>query len=42
MAGGYLNREAVDKDSKPVDKTKERFEDILWALVNTKEFLFNH
>jgi len=37
-----LTREAVDEEGKPVDITKERYEDILWALANTKEFLFNH
>jgi hypothetical protein len=42
VAISYLNRDAVDKDGKVVDKMKERYEDILWALVNTKEFLFNH
>ncbi len=42
VALAYLAREAVDKEGKPADKTKERYEDILWALANTKEFLFNH
>ena len=42
IAVKYLNRPALDKDGKTVDMTKERYEDILWALVNTKEFLFNH
>ena len=42
VALAYLTRESLDKDGKPADKTKERYEDILWALANTKEFLFNH
>ena len=42
VALAYLARKAVDKEGKPADKTKERYEDILWALANTKEFLFNH
>jgi hypothetical protein len=32
---------AVDHITKS-DKTKEAYEDIVWALINTKEFLFNH
>ena len=42
VAVSYLNRIAVGKEGEPIDKIKERYEDILWALVNTKEFLFNH
>lgn len=41
----YLAEARVDKDGKPVDPQKaatENFQDLVWALINTKEFLFNH
>lgn len=41
----YLNEPAVGLDGKPVDAQKagrENFQDLIWALINTKEFLFNH
>ena len=41
----YLNESNVGADGKPVDATKanrEKFQDLIWALINTKEFLFNH
>ncbi len=42
VALAYLATEITDKEGKVLDKIKERYEDILWALANTKEFLFNH
>jgi hypothetical protein len=42
MAVDYVNREIEDDKGvkKPVAK-KEAYEDVVWALFNTKEFLFN-
>ena len=34
--------EKADDEMTPEKAEQEAFEDILWALVNTKEFLFNH
>ena len=42
VAISYLNRAVAGKEGKGAKIMKERYEDILWALVNTKEFLFNH
>jgi hypothetical protein len=43
LARAHLERAIKDKDGKekPADR-KASFEDIIWALFNTKEFLFNH
>jgi hypothetical protein len=41
----YFNEPVVGADGKPGDaaaSTRENFQDLIWALVNTKEFLFNH
>jgi Protein of unknown function (DUF1549)/Protein of unknown function (DUF1553) len=41
----YLAEAAVGADGKPVDLNKakrEKFQDLIWALINSKEFLFNH
>ncbi len=41
----YLNEPQLDNEGKPVDPqkaTRENFQDLIWALINTKEFLFNH
>lgn len=42
---GYLAETPLDAAGKPVDPqraARENFQDLIWALVNTKEFLFNH
>jgi hypothetical protein len=43
FARRYLTREKRDGsgNSHPVSK-REAYEDVVWALINTKEFLFNH
>ncbi len=41
----YLTEPRVDANGQPMDVQKansESFQDLIWALVNTKEFLFNH
>ncbi len=41
----YFSQPADDAEGKPVDPTvaaRENFQDLIWALVNTKEFIFNH
>ena len=35
----------VDANGKPIEGAKvlhENYQDLVWALINTKEFLFNH
>ncbi|MGE0756573.1 MAG: DUF1549 and DUF1553 domain-containing protein [Pirellulaceae bacterium] len=44
-AVAYLGEPLLDTAGKPVEAgraRREKYEDLLWALMNTKEFLFNH
>jgi hypothetical protein len=41
----YLAEAPLDAAGNPVDPqraARENFQDLIWALINTKEFLFNH
>ncbi len=43
IAVGYLEKAIADKQDKDKPAAqRSALEDILWALINTKEFLFNH
>lgn len=45
IAEAYVARSRFDAAGKPLDpQTSKRqgYEDLLWALINTKEFLYNH
>ncbi|MCA9131773.1 MAG: DUF1553 domain-containing protein [Planctomycetales bacterium] len=44
-ATAYVAEPRVDAAGKPLDAVralKENYEDLIWALISTKEFLFNH
>jgi len=42
-AQGYLARKAAGKSGAELETAQRAaWEDLLWALINTKEFLFNH
>lgn len=45
IAQAHLDKPRTDADGQPLDTVQSRrqaFEDLLWALMNTKEFLYNH
>jgi hypothetical protein len=41
----YLAEPRLDANDEPIDEQaalRENFQDLIWAVINTKEFLFNH
>ena len=45
IAKNYLVEKRVDKSGKPLADSaalRVNLQDLLWALINTKEFMFNH
>lgn len=45
IAETHLLKPRIDATGKPLDSQRAKrngYEDLLWALMNTKEFLFNH
>lgn len=45
ISESYIAKPRTDAAGKPMDSQKSRrngYEDLLWALLNTKEFMYNH
>jgi hypothetical protein len=45
IAENHLLKPRADAAGKPLDSQRAKrngYEDLLWALLNTKEFLYNH
>lgn len=45
VAEAYINRSRVDAQGKAIDPAiakREAYEDLIWAIINTKEYLYNH
>jgi hypothetical protein len=45
IAESYITRPRHDPQGKPLDPAtakREAYEDLLWAIINTKEYLYNH
>jgi hypothetical protein len=45
ISENYVAKPRTDAAGKPLDSQRAKrngYEDLLWALLNTKEFLYNH
>ena len=45
IAETYVAQPRTDAQGKPLDSQRAKrqgYEDLLWAIINTKEFLYNH
>ena len=45
LAEAYLAKPRLNAEGKPLDSLQSKrqgYEDLLWAILNTKEFLYNH